>query len=205
MSNSLRVLTEPTIEPVTLAEAKLHARIDTSADDVEIAVMITAARVLIERHTRRSLINQTFRYQLDEFPHDNIRLPRSPLVEISVGGSYAYAMPRIRYYDNNATQQTLTYSTGFELDLYDNPPRLNLLPNVIWPVSQVSKQKAVEVDFVAGYGTTAASVPALLRMAIMMLVSHWYEHRTAVDVGAGTELPLAVDTILKLYDSGDYQ
>ena len=37
-----------------------------------------------------------------------------------------------------------------------------------------------EIDFTAGYGSSGVDVPQPLRQAIRLLVTHWYEHRSAV-------------------------
>lgn len=203
---NLVVLTAATVEPVTSTVAKLHCRIDSAADDDLISILISAARDHVERFTRRTLVNTTYRLRFDYFPTGPIRLPRSPVSAISIGGAYAYALPRVRYYNSAGALTTMVVDTDYELTMLDdNPPQISLLPLGIWPIAQLDKKGAVEVDFVAGYGATAADVPAMLRQAMLMLIAHWYEHRLAVDAGAGTEVPLAVDTILRLYQTGDYQ
>jgi hypothetical protein len=77
---SLRISTEPTEEPVTLAEAKLHLRIDEIGsssdghpDDSLVSVMTTAARDWAEHFLRRSLVTKTYELTLDEFA-DEIRV-----------------------------------------------------------------------------------------------------------------------------------
>lgn len=230
---ALSVLTPCASEPVTLATAKSWLRQDNSTDDDIIGVLISAARDHVERFTRRSLVRTTWRMTLDTFPGgpleqprffnapyetmrrtwrynfdtyvgSPIELPRGPVTAVTTGDGYAYAMPRVRYYDANGTQQTLTVSTDYELDLGSNPARLQLPPMKYWPLTQPGKSNAVEVDFVVGYGTTPADCPALMRQAILMLVAHWYEHREAVG-SFGSEVPLAVDSILRIYQMGDYQ
>ena len=212
----LSVLVQPANEPVSLDEAKLHCRIDTTADDLLVSSLIQAAREYVERYTRRALIYTTYRYTLDCFPGANtwsyystdapLELPRQPVPQIAASGSYSYAMPRIRYYDTDGVRQTLTYAgEDFELDLGSNPPALRLYPLTYWPIAEYYRANAVEIDFVAGYGATGDAVPAALKTAILMLVAHWYENRQAVAAGFGAEVPLAVDSILKMYQVGDYQ
>ena len=55
------LVTAPTEEPVSLAEAKLHLRVDYTNDDVLIGALITAARQHAENDTRRALVTQTWR------------------------------------------------------------------------------------------------------------------------------------------------
>jgi uncharacterized phiE125 gp8 family phage protein len=203
---ALKVLTAATVEPVSLSDMKLHLRVDHSTDDSLISALISGARDYVERQTRRTLVHTTYRQTMDWFPDGPIELLRSPASTTAVGGSYSYAMPRIRYYDINGDLQTLTHAGGdFELDLDNNPPRLQLTPMDTWPNTENGKANAVEVDYVAGFGATAASVPALLVQCIKLLVGHWYENRSAVQPGFGGEVPLAVDSILKIYSAGDYQ
>lgn len=200
---ALQVLVPPAAEPVTLSEAKAHLRVDISTDDSLISALISAARDLVERTTRRALIYTGYRWTLDVFPEGYLELPRQPVVEAAAATVFAYGTPRVQYYDMDGVLQALVKEDDFEHDLASNPPQLVLPPLVYWPFTEVGKVNAVRVDFVAGYGATGSSVPALLRQAILLLVSHWYEHREAVGT-VGAEVPMAVDSILKIYSAGDY-
>lgn len=202
---NIKVLARGTAEPVTLAEAKLHPRVDLSDDDALVTTMISAARELVERRTNRTLIYTAYRMTLDNWPYD-IELPRSPAIEAAPNlvTGISYATPRIRYYDGDGNQQTLTYSAGhFEVLLDNNPPLLVLPPGSSWPTTYSLQRGAIEIDWIAGYGAASTGIPELLRLAIMMLVTHWYEHREAVG-SFGSEVPLAVDSVLRLYSDGGY-
>jgi uncharacterized phiE125 gp8 family phage protein len=202
---NLKVLARGTAEPVTLAEAKLHLRVDVTDDDVLIGAMISAARDMVERYTSRTLIYTAYRMTMDMWTWD-IELPRSPAVEAAANlvTGISYVTPRIRYYDNDYVQQTITYADDdFELLLDNNPPLLVLPPSTIWPITAPLQRGAIEIDWIAGYGAGSTGIPQLLRLAIMMLVAHWYEHREAVG-SFGSEVPLAVDSVLRLYSDGGY-
>lgn len=200
---SLKVITARANPAVTLSDAKLHLRVDGTAEDSLITALVTAATEMVERRTRRSLINQTFRWTFDGFPEGPIELPRSPASEISAGGAYAYDLPRVRYYDENGDQQTLAQDTDYFLDLDTNPPSIQLMADGGWPLTQAGRARSVEVDFVAGYGEASASVPELLKVCVKMLVGHWFANREAVGV-VGTEVPFAVDSILAMFHDGGF-
>src|SRR6185503_18504563 len=81
---SLQLITPPLIEPVTLADAKLHLKVDTSDDDALIARLITAARASAEWHTGRALNTQGWILWLDCWPQCGvIEIPLSPLQRVS--------------------------------------------------------------------------------------------------------------------------
>lgn len=74
---SLRVVEPPAVEPVTLLEAKLHLRVDTTEDDLYIKRLIEAAREYVEVATDRSLIVRRLRATSDRFPAV-FELPKPP-------------------------------------------------------------------------------------------------------------------------------
>lgn len=67
--------TGPTAEPVTLAQAKVAARVDDTAFDAIITAAIPAARIICEHETGRRLAEQTWRYELDDWPAASDLLP----------------------------------------------------------------------------------------------------------------------------------
>ena len=94
---NISILARGSVEPVTLAEAKLHMRVDVSDDKTLIEAMISAARDMVERYTGRTLIYTAYRLIYDVWPYD-IELPRSPAVEAAANliTGIAYITPRIR-------------------------------------------------------------------------------------------------------------
>jgi len=68
----LQLVTPPALEPIGLADAKTHLRVDVEDDDALICALISAARDYVERFCRRALLTQTWLLALDHFPgsHD---------------------------------------------------------------------------------------------------------------------------------------
>lgn len=64
----VKVIIPPAVEPVSLAEVKLHARVDNDLEDDLIASFIGAARRHGESLTHRSFVPQTLELTLDAFP-----------------------------------------------------------------------------------------------------------------------------------------
>ena len=73
---ALVIATQPTVEPVSLIEAKSHLRVDSdfTADDNLIRGLITSARQEAEQICRRALIKQTWKLAIDHFPAPNMNV-----------------------------------------------------------------------------------------------------------------------------------
>ena len=60
--------TLPSSEPITLADAKLHLKVETTADDSLIQSLITSCREEAEEYTGLILISQVWALYLNQFP-----------------------------------------------------------------------------------------------------------------------------------------
>ncbi len=176
----------PTVEPVTLAEAKIHLRQDFPDDDDLITTLIAAARQHISMFTRRAFVDTTYTMKLDAYPTE-IWVPRSPLSSVT----------SITYIDSDGNSQTEA-SSVYDVDTDTEPGRISLADGQSWSDTR-QQNNAVTVTFVAGYGAAATNVPETIRAAIKLLVGHWYQSREAVAVSIGgniVEIPLALQMIL---------
>lgn len=180
----LALYTAPAAEPLTTAEAKLHLRVVTSADDALIASLIVAARRLAEQETGRQLVTATWELHLDSWPACGvISLPRPPLQSVT----------HVKYYDAADVLQTLA-TTLYDVDDKALAPRIVRADGATWPTLDV-RPNAVVIRFVAGYGA-AGAVPDNVKAAMLLMVGHWYSHREAVISGAVADLPLGVQYLL---------
>jgi len=175
------VTTAPTVEPVTLADAKVHLRTvtgDTSEDSAIISPLITAAREFCENITGRALASQTVKAYPDAW--GLWRLPRPPLTSVT----------SIKYYDEDNVEATLP-AANYQADAVDG------LVSVIYaPTAALRALNPIVVEYVTGY-TTA---PMAVRQAMLLLIGHWYTNREAVVIGtASGEIDLTVHRLLNQY------
>ena len=81
---ALQLTAAPAAEPISLAEAKAHLRVDADDENALITALIAAARLLIERTFGLALITQTWSYFLDHWPRSCcITLPIAPVQAVS--------------------------------------------------------------------------------------------------------------------------
>jgi len=165
----LSLKTGATLEPITLAQAKQHLRVDGSDEDGLISSLITAARLMVEARTDRALLTQSWILHLA--PSERFRdLPLKPvqrIVAVQVEGAVSQAYQ--------------TKKRGEALALRLNDPTLE-----------------AEVEFVAGYGDLATQVPETLRQAILQLTAFWFENRGSAAM-IGSQMPKSVQALLAPY------
>lgn len=180
---------EPTGEPLTLTEAKLHLRVDDTADDSLITILLTAARKWAEGECRRAFMTQTWRLTLDRFPPlGQSLLPSTGLTSAGAQAKADVALKRppvasvssVQYVDPNGATQTLATSE-YVTDLASLPIVISPAYGKSWPATRDQKN-AVTIDFVAGYGG-AAAVPADIKAAILLQLGDLYQNREAQIVG----------------------
>lgn len=182
-----KLKTAPTIEPVTLTEAKLHLKVDDTTEDTLITALIQAAREHAENYTGRAFIEQSWELVMDEFDEE-IELPIAPATSVT----------SITYKDPNNVTQTLSASV-YELNTHDTPQEIYVKYGQVWP-AYLAIENSITVTFKAGYGATAASVPAPIRAAILLIIGHLYQNRENVVVGrTPAELPQGAESLLNPY------
>jgi uncharacterized phiE125 gp8 family phage protein len=181
----------PAAEPVTLAEAKAHMRVDTDAEDTLISSLIITSRLHIEAALGLAFITQSWSYFLDAWPASReIKLPLRPVQSVTA----------VRLYAADESVETLA-ADSYLLDGAGTPARLVRNVATAWPKPSRSAN-GIEIAFIAGYGDSAADVPAPIRQSILLLIAHWYEHREPVELGApGVPVPPMVSELLLPYRS----
>jgi uncharacterized phiE125 gp8 family phage protein len=179
------LLTPPSAEPWTVAEAKSFLRVEHSDDDTIIAALIAAARGHVEALTRRALLAQGWRFVLDAWPADGrIVLRMGPLRSVIAARVFDTA-------NNASTIELETFVVDIAADIIASP---------CWALPVPGRASAgIELDLQLGYGANAADVPDPLRHAVRMLAAHWYENRGLAAIGSVAVLPAGVDALIAQY------
>lgn len=201
MNGKLRLVTDGQVEPITLEEARLHLRLDTSGspashpDDSLVSILITVARQSAEQYLGRSLVQQTYELALDEFPNPDqgdqaINLQVWPVRSIT----------SVQYQDEDDVTQTVS-AADYVFDNYAKPAEI--VPIELWPGTK-RIANAVKITFVAGHTDNDSPnnypLPIPIKQAMLLQIGHLYEHRESVNVGnIVTEMKFAYTHLLTPY------
>lgn len=161
----LRCTADATFEPITLEQAKLHARVDTDDDDALLTLMISAARQRAERKTGRVLRVSEWEWASECGVHSAFSLPLAPcsgVTAVSVDGTEVdAALYNFTPSGNGANEAPLLA----RLELLAGFPagdEMTVTLTAGWPVDAISKS---------------------LQLWMLTRVSTWYEQREKFVVG----------------------
>lgn len=181
----------PATRIISTAEAKAHLRVDGSDEDTLIDGIVLAAEQYLDGYTGilgRALITQTWS---ESRPWFDYRIPLRVMPVQSVTS--------VTYYDANGDSQTVN-SGVYRLHNGSGGAYLVQVDGQSWPGGTQTRDDAVTVTYVCGYGNASTDVPQPIIQAALMLVAHWHENRAAVGKVAGP-LKYAVDALIAPYRS----
>lgn len=196
MQRTLNLITAPATYTVLKAEAKKWLKWDPSlvSDDSIVDDLIATATQNLEYYTGRSFINQTFEMQFipqvetdviagqlnqqyESLP-ETFKLWRPPLVSVT----------SIKAVEENGTEHVQS-ATKYTIDTSSKAGRIKLHSDVSWDYYTNGHYL---VRYVAGYGTDAAHMPAMvlstIRTAMQMYTSQIYGAREKADYTISPEV-----------------
>jgi uncharacterized phiE125 gp8 family phage protein len=202
---NVTVITQPPFEPVTLADVYKHLRLDpdhanspgelTHPDDALLTAQISAARVHVEKMTRRSLVQQQLRLSCAAFPLScwpAIWWPcgvRMPPTRIELLGPPVQHVDAVRYYDGDNVLTDIDSASWYVTDAV--VPELRFTTGFGVP-AVYGRDDALQVLYTAGYQPVGspteptqeaytANVPAPLKQAILLTVQLQYDNLAPAD------------------------
>ncbi len=198
----IQIATQPTLEQITLEQARLHLRLDSygsppeTADDQWILDTIPAAREWCEFYSGRSLAPQVIDLILPRFPHawfdqswDHIPLPMGPIAGVE----------SITYLDDTGVS-TVADLTTYVVDVSSDIGYVYPVINTSWPTTQ-ARPNAVRIRYHAGYTTVGESpndmpLPKRFRSAMLLVLGHLYENRENTTELSLDMLPLGAQSLM---------
>lgn len=185
-----KIVTAPSVYPITRDEAKDQARVTFIHDDDIFDRLIAGAVFHVEQYLQRKLITQTWKMWIDSWPN-----------EIKVLFGDLQSVTHVKYTDENEAQSTLDSST-YLVDTDSVPGRIILKANETWPTDTLSPKNPIEIQFVTGYGDVGSDVPQDIRNALLVMVSDRYTYRESVITNNKMNiepLPFGVEDLLYPY------
>ena len=180
---------QPTTEPVTLAQAQLHLRLDTVGsppshpDDTLVQTLISAARENAENYTGVTIAQAQYEV-LGDVVSNEMSLQTHPVTSIST----------VTYEDSDGVTQTVA-ANDYYVDNFARPARLVFKQN--------APARPTTVRFTAGYtdgnSPNPYPCPAGIKAAIMIMLSNLYENRESVTEVQSYERPQSSTYLLTPY------
>lgn len=172
----IKVITPPTVEPLTRAEAKQHMGISYAHNDTLVDSAIKQAREYCEGYQRRKFVTQTLELYLDSFPACS-----KPIEFIDC--SPIQSITSIKYTDKDGTEHTLNTS-DYSLDNVSFVNKIDLAYGKSWPADELKPTNGVVIRFVAGYTTTTEgevttpNAPESIKWAMAFHIKSIYDIHT---------------------------
>jgi len=182
---SLKLITAPVLEPITLQEAKDWIRYEDSLQNDAITSLIKTARREVEAWTNVILIDSVYEYYVNRFTN-KIKFPISTVQSSGLV---------VTYQDTADVEQTVD-SSVYGLD---NVSAINELFEKVngaqWPCDVIQEPNAVKISFTAGFGALQSDVPDDAKTVIKLMVSYMFINRESYDLQEFKKTP-AVENLL---------
>jgi len=173
----IKLITAPSVEPVTLAQAKAQCSVDGAEFDNLLNIFIAAARKRAEHETGRAFCTQTRELVLDAFA-DVCILRGAPIQSVE----------SVKFVDADLGGPAITLDPAdYIFDKDSEPGRLLPAIGKTWPATQAIPN-AVRVRYVCGYGD-AAEVPDDIKAWMLLAVTTMFENRSTVADSKNIALP----------------
>ncbi len=167
---------------IDIDEVKAHLRVTGTDDDDYIGALIKAAQEKVEADTRRAFLQAEYELVIETL--DNVfDLPKSPVISL----------------DGISVRDNL--GQWVEQEEYHFTPGE---PATVWlPRSYSSSARIIKIEYTAGLQGEGASpnivvqnIPEVIKQAMKLLISHWYDNRSATSVLDMKYLPIGYDALI---------
>jgi uncharacterized phiE125 gp8 family phage protein len=163
---SIKLITAPIIEPVTIQEqtTREYLRLDGNESDNNVSKLLKTARETAENFQNRAYLTQTWELSLDSYPRMPLELPRPPL----------QSLVSVKLYAADGSEVVMDIA-DFIVDADSEPGRIAFKSGKTWPAIKLREINAVKIQFKAGY-TDVNKVPEMVKQAILIHAAHRFEN-----------------------------
>ena len=203
------VVSAESVDVVTTAQIKSNLRIasNDSTHDTQIEICRDASISVAKEYLQKSLMNRTLKLSLDNIPFSDSILPNQegittgPFLEyrqrsVNLPFSPLVSVSSVKTFDDSDNETTMA-SSRYYVDTASDYGRVVLRTGETWD-DMLRVANAIEITYVAGYGSIATSVPAGIRQGIIVLASHYFENPDMVIKGEGNSvIPTLVNSLWK--------
>jgi uncharacterized phiE125 gp8 family phage protein len=170
---------------ISLDEAKKYLRVDFTDDDSYITELIKIAKVQVLNDTNQVCVETDITEFRDKWPQDSIIYLKYPG---KLGQNFA-----LKYYDSTNTFAYLTKDTDYFIAEHNGLNRIQIVnaPNLY------DRINAIHIVYEVEPYEQENILP--LKMAMYMLIQHYYDNRSPVTFLKVDELPFGYRSIINNY------
>lgn len=180
-------------EPISVPQARDYLRVDFTNDDTFITELISIARVKILKDTGQVMVGQTITEYFSNW--GTIPTTGSNLVlPLSYNGSYDGSDTfNVKYYDTNNVEQTLTKDTDYLVIQHMGLIKVQFINTF----DTFDRLDAISIEYYIEPYNADSIKP--LKIAMYLLIQHYYDNRSAVSFLKVDEMPMGYFNIINQY------
>ncbi len=199
---TLTLKTAPAVEPITTAQAISYMRLGAldATETAYLSGLIKTAREYCEKFQNRAYITQTWEMTLSRFPYEHTNpmteYRKTDVIEVPKGS--LQTVNSIKYTNSSGVVTTLVENTDYIVTKRGILGRISPPYGGIWPTATLYPLDPIVIEFTCGYGDGGEDVPVKAIQSMYMLISYWWDNRSAADVSVPHEVDFAVKSLLSM-------
>lgn len=171
-----KLITAPTVSPLSLIEIKDQLRITADDEDDKLESFAEAARIYFERETGRTLHETTWQIRLHSWP-GIVRLPRAAPLWLDPAIVTPTPSISVFYRDSTGTE---TAWTSFVFDEDEEPAVIQTAYGESFPSFTPYPLKPIRIRYKAGIADDTSPqqhVSEEIKTCLLLMIGEMYEHR----------------------------
>ena len=172
-------------EVITLDEARDYLRVDHTDDNAYITELIKIARMQVVKDTNTAVVDLDVTEYFEKWPDYGV-------FELRYSGKLGNNK-HLKYYNSSNVLTTLVEDTDYRWINYMGMPKVEMINSF----TLYDRMDAIEIKY--SVEPENGDETRTLKMAMYLLIGHFYDNRTAVTFGSPKELPIGYQRIINQY------